>query len=218
MAGGGAVWFRYEDWAARLVASSAAGTLDQDLAWVEQMVGVNVLSYVYLSSYALPHLALPSSGLGPKNDNRHKESGGGGGGGGPRGRIVAVGSAAGKQGLPRVAPYAMTKHAVFGYFDSLRQDLVASPDPGLARVGITTGVLGSFDTPAARAATKGKLDEGAVAWHPPSQAASGLLLGCARGLRTVYVPWSQTRLAGLLHPLAPAAMDWVVRLVTLSGE
>jgi len=39
----------------------------------------------------------------------------------------------------------------------------------------------------------GKLDEGVVAWHPPSLAAQGLLLGAARGARTVYLPWSQVR-------------------------
>ena len=43
-------------------------------------------------------------------------------------------------------------------------------------------------------ATPGKLDEGVVAWHPPSLAAQGLLLGAARGERTVYVPWSQVRI------------------------
>ena len=36
------------------------------------------------------------------------------------------------------------------------KDLVASSDPALRGVGVTTGVLGSFDTPTARAATKGK--------------------------------------------------------------
>ena len=75
-------------------------------------VGANE-RYIYLSAYALPELA---------------KSGG---------RIIAVGSAAGKQGLPRVAPYAASKHAIFGYFDSLRQDLVASPDPALARISVS---------------------------------------------------------------------------------
>jgi len=37
---------------------------------------------------------------------------------------------------------------------------------------------------------------------------------CARPTGT----FRQTRLASLLHPLMPETMDWVVRLVTLSGE
>ena len=103
------------------------------IARVDKIFAVNTLSYIYMyiSSYALPALA---------------ESGG---------RIIAVGSAAGRQGLPRVAPYSASKHAVFGYFDSLRQDLAASKDPKLASVTITTGVLGSFVTETARAGTKG---------------------------------------------------------------
>ena len=60
--------------------------------------------------------------------------------------------------MARVAPYSASKHAVFGDFDSLRQDLIASKDPALRSVTITTGVLGSFDTETAREGTKGLLD------------------------------------------------------------
>ena len=119
----------YEDWGARIMRGHSGGSLDADLAFVDKIFQVNLLSYVYISSYALPALAATG------------------------GRIIAVGSAAGRQGLPRVAPYSASKHAVFGYFDSLRQDLVASEDPGLRGVSITTGVLGSFDTETAREGT-----------------------------------------------------------------
>ena len=95
---------------------------------------------------------------------------------------------------------------------------MASPDAALRSVGVTTGVLGSFDTATAREGTAGLLDDGVVTWHPPADAAAALLKGAARGWRVVYTPWEQTRIATLLHPLMPAVMDWVVRLVTLSGE
>jgi short-subunit dehydrogenase len=176
----------YDDWAARVMRGHVEGTLEKDLSFVDQIFSINTLSYIYLSSYALPELAKAS------------------------GKIIAVGSAAGKQGLPRVAPYAATKHAVFGYFDSLRHDLIASPDPSLARVTVTTGVLGSFDTETAREGTGGKLDS-LVVWSPPADAASALLKAGARRWRTVYVPWEQTRIITLLHPLMPELMDWVIR-------
>jgi NAD(P)-dependent dehydrogenase (short-subunit alcohol dehydrogenase family) len=183
----------YEDWAARLMRAHASKTIEDDMDFVDKMFAVNSLSYIYLSSYALPALAKS------------------------QGRIMAVGSAAGKQGLPRVAPYSATKHSIFGYFDSLRQDLVASSDPSLQSISITTGILGSFDTETARAGTKGYLDQ-VVTWHQPAKAASALMQATARRLRDVYVPWEQTRIATLLHPLMPTLMDWVIRTFTLSGE
>ena len=83
---------------------------------------------------------------------------------------------------------------------------------------VTTGVLGSFNTDTAREGTKGLLDEGLIVWHPPVVAAEGLLTAGARRWRQVFVPWEQTRIATLLHPLMPETMDWVIRYVTLSGE
>ena len=185
----------YEDWAAKIMDGHHKDTLSSDLDWVDKLFKVNILSYIYISSYALPALSKSGSG-----------------------RIIAVGSAAGRQGLPRVAPYSATKHAVFGYFDSLRQDLMASKDGALHSIGITTGVLGSFGTETARAGTAGKLDSGLVTWSPPELAARDLLKAGARGWNTVYTPWSQIRIASLLHGLMPEVMDWVVRYVTLSGE
>lgn len=177
----------YEDWPARVIRGHEDGSLDNVLSHVEQMVSVNVLSYIYLSSYALPSLA--ASG----------------------GRIIAVGSLAGKVGLQRIAPYSATKHAVFGYFNSLRQDLILSPDPGLRNVSITTGILGSFDTDNARQSTQGILDN--MDWRPPSEAAIALLTAGARGWNEVYTPWEQTRIISLLHPLMPSTIEWVIRKI-----
>jgi hypothetical protein len=79
---------------------------------------------MYISSFALPSLARSFFAGGSSGGSGSSSSGSGGG------RIIAVGSMAGKQGLPRVAPYAASKHAVFGYFDSLRQVVVF-------RIGVT---------------------------------------------------------------------------------
>jgi short-subunit dehydrogenase len=185
----------YQDWAARIIKGNNDHTINDDLNWVDKIFQVNILSYIYISSFALPALSKSGSG-----------------------RIIAVGSAAGRQGLPRVAPYSSTKHAVFGYFDSLRQDLIASPDKKLNSIGITTGVLGSFGTETARAGTAGKLDSGLVQWADPSIAARDLLKAGARGWNTVYTPWTQIRIASLLHGIFPDFIDWTVRYLTLSGE
>jgi dehydrogenase/reductase SDR family member 7B len=181
-------------------AREGQGSVDATMAWVGKMVHVNLLSYIYLSSYALPPLSLSDADGG--------------------GRIVVVGSLVGRVAMPRTAPYASTKHAVFGYFDSLRHDLLSSTDPALARVGITTGVLGSFDTENTKALAGSKMDpaKSFVEWHAPQMASRALVSAAARGHDTVFVPWTQTRLVCLLSPLLTRPLGWLLRTVALHGE
>jgi short-subunit dehydrogenase len=72
----------------------------KDLSVFERIMRVNYLGSVYLTAYALPYL---------------KQT---------QGRIVAVSSLAGKHGLPTRSGYAASKHAMVGFFDSLRIELV----------------------------------------------------------------------------------------------
>ena len=71
----------------------------KDLSIFEQLMRVNYLSCVYLTHHALPHL---------------KKS---------RGQIVVMSSLAGLTGVPTRTAYAASKHAVFGFFESLRIEL-----------------------------------------------------------------------------------------------
>lgn len=73
-----------------------------DLSQYERLMRVNYLGSVYPTFYALPHL---------------KRS---------RGQIVAISSLAGLCGVPFRSAYAATKHAQFGFFDSLRIELRGS--------------------------------------------------------------------------------------------
>ena len=88
-----------------LVNNAGVGTWSRfedtrDLSIFEQSMKVNFLGSVYSSYYALPHL---------------KKS---------RGRLVAISSVAGLTGVPMYTAYAATKHAMFGFFDSLRIELL----------------------------------------------------------------------------------------------
>jgi short-subunit dehydrogenase len=74
----------------------------QDLAVYETLMRVNYLGPVYLTHAALP--ALQRS----------------------RGQIVAVASVAGLTGVPTRTGYAASKHALIGFFDSLRIELAAT--------------------------------------------------------------------------------------------
>jgi short-subunit dehydrogenase len=90
-----------------LVNNAGAGMLArfdelQDLSVYESLMKVNYLGCVYPTWHALPHL---------------KKS---------RGQIVAVASLAGLTGVPTRTGYAASKHAVFGFFDSLRIELLGT--------------------------------------------------------------------------------------------
>jgi short-subunit dehydrogenase len=74
----------------------------QTLVPLEQIMQVNYLGSVYCTYYALPHL---------------KQTGG---------RLVAVASLSGKTGVPLRSGYAASKHAMLGFFDSLRIELEGS--------------------------------------------------------------------------------------------
>lgn len=85
---GSTMWTRFED--------------IQDLGIFEQLMRVNYLSAVWLTSAALPHLRAS------------------------RGLLVAVASMAGLTGVPERTAYAASKHAMVGFFDSLRIELAGS--------------------------------------------------------------------------------------------
>ena len=70
-----------------------------DLSIFEGLMKLNYMSGVYCTYHALPHL---------------KDA---------RGILVAVSSLAGMSGVPCRTAYAATKHAQFGFFDSLRIEL-----------------------------------------------------------------------------------------------
>jgi len=70
-----------------------------DTSIFEKLMRLNYLGSVYCTYYALPHL---------------KKS---------RGLVVAVSSVAGLTGVPTRTGYAAAKHALFGFFDSLRIEL-----------------------------------------------------------------------------------------------
>ncbi|MGI9247306.1 MAG: SDR family oxidoreductase, partial [Steroidobacteraceae bacterium] len=94
-----------------MLVNNAGGTmwtrLDEitDLSIFERLMRLNYLGSVYPTFHALPYL---------------KRS---------RGRLVAVASMAGLVGVPTRTGYSAAKHAVIGFFDSLRVELA---DTGVA--------------------------------------------------------------------------------------
>lgn len=74
----------------------------RDLQVLETLLRVNYLGAAYCTYHALPHLKKSS------------------------GRIAAISSLAGKTGIPTRAGYAASKHAMHGFFDTLRIELRGS--------------------------------------------------------------------------------------------
>jgi short-subunit dehydrogenase len=73
-----------------------------DLTAYREIMAVNYLGAVHLTAAALPHLRRS------------------------RGQIVAVASVAGLTGVPERTAYAASKHAMVGFFESLRIELAGS--------------------------------------------------------------------------------------------
>ncbi|NXT59916.1 DHI1 dehydrogenase, partial [Chaetops frenatus] len=100
------------------VGASYFGFFDGDVEHVRKLLEINFLSYVAMTTSALPML---------------KES---------EGSIVVVSSMAGKVGFPFTVPYSATKFALDGFFSSLRQEFTIQS----INVSITLCILGFIDT------------------------------------------------------------------------
>lgn len=96
----------------------------EDVSILERIMRVNYLGAVYCTRHALPYL---------------RET---------RGRIVGIASLAGLFGVPTRTGYSASKHAMAGFFDSLRIELAGSGVtvtmiyPGFVATGIREAALG----------------------------------------------------------------------------
>jgi short-subunit dehydrogenase len=97
----------------------------QDISIVDRIMRINYLGAVYCTHHALPHL---------------KAS---------RGRLVGIASLTGLVGVPTRSAYAASKHAMRGFFDSLRIELadtgvtVTMIYPGFVATGIRENATGA---------------------------------------------------------------------------
>jgi short-subunit dehydrogenase len=101
----------------------------KDLTIFEQIMQVNYLGSVYCTYYALPHLKAT------------------------KGRIVGISSLLGKTGAPTRIGYSASKHALVGFYDSLRIECardgvsVTVVFPGFVMTGMRERALGADARP-----------------------------------------------------------------------
>ena len=164
-----------------------------DLSVYEALMRVNYLGCVYLTHHALPHL---------------KKS---------RGQIVVVASVAGLTGVPTRTGYAASKHAVFGFFDSLRIELDGSGvsvtiiAPDFVRSEIHRRAFGADGKPTGTS----PLQESRIM---SAEACAGLIARAMEKRQRLLITSWRGRLGRLVRLFAPGLIDAVARKAVAQGK
>lgn len=168
----------------------ASGRFDEitDLSLFETLMRVNYLGSVWSTAYALPFL---------------KQS---------RGRLVAISSLTGLTGVPKRTAYAATKHAMAGFFDSLRIELQQS---GVSVTVVYPGfVLSEINRHALSPNGQPFGDRGFQRTAVESMAVDTccriILRAVARRDRDVVMTW-RGKIGRFLKVFAPAVVDAIAR-------
>jgi len=153
-----------------------------DLAGLERVLDVNYLGAVRMTAAALAHLKAT------------------------RGLLVAVASVAGLTGVPERTGYAASKHAMIGFFESLRIELrgsgvdVTIVAPGFVRSELHKGALG----PDGRPLGKSPMDEPRIM---TSEQCAQLIARAMRARRRLLITSRRGRLGRWARLVAPALVD-----------
>ncbi|CAM9579606.1 unnamed protein product [Ectocarpus fasciculatus] len=150
--------------------------------YMQDTFNVNLFSYIWMSTASIDHLKASS------------------------GQIVVVSSLAGHVGTPKTAVYSAAKHALHGFFDGFRNELIMS---GARNVSITLCAIGSTDT---EGATAFKKRITTVAWDPPEDAAAAIVNGGALRRRDIYHPQYIVYPSILIDSLYPAVLDYFLQV------
>jgi len=165
-----------------------------DLTLFERIMRVNYLGSVYCTHYALPHLKT-SKGL-----------------------IVAVSSVTGKTGVPTRTAYAASKHAMQGFFDSLRIELmetgvdVCVVSPGFVQTEVRERALGGDGQPL----EKSHLTEQEV--MPVEDCVKIIVRAMQRRKRDVVIASARIKFGTVLKVFAPGLVDRMAKKAIDEGK
>ncbi len=165
----------------------------EDMAILARIMQVNYMGAVYCTRHALPHL---------------KAS---------RGRLVGVASLTAITGVPTRSGYAASKHAMRGFFDSLRIELdgsgvtVTMVYPGFVSTGIRENATGPDGRPIAVSPVK----EGEVM---TPEACARLTLAALRDRRREVVMTARGKMGMFLKLVAPGLVDRIARRAIEKGR
>jgi NADP-dependent 3-hydroxy acid dehydrogenase YdfG len=165
----------------------------QDLSILDNIMRVNYLGAAYLTYHALPHL---------------KQA---------RGRLAAVSSLAGKYGVPTRSGYAASKHALAGFFDSLRIELLGT---GVSVTLIYPGFVTSEIRERAFGADGQPLQKSPVreAEVMTAEECARIMINAIARRRREEVMTLRGKLGQWLKLIAPGAVDRVARKAIEQGR
>jgi len=125
------------------------------------------------------------------------------------GHLVVTSSLSGKYGIPKLSAYAASKHALHGFFESLRAEhvkdgiKVTMVIPGLIRTGITLNALKGDGKP------YGKMMQSLATGMSPDECAEKILKGVLARRNEVIVGRSE-KTSLLLNRLFPSLMARII--------
>jgi len=170
----------------------AVAAVSKPHPYVEEMFKVNTLSYIWLATAAVPYLQkrIP-------DDSTTQST--------YAGHIVVISSLAGKTGVPHTALYSSTKHALHGFFTSLRIELNMMKVP----VRVLLCVIGATNTEGTHE-VQTKVSN-SVTWEDPKLVANAIFTHSLFPHSTeMYFPHVDIGIASFIGQVFPSLMEIIL--------
>lgn len=157
-----------------------------DMTVFRQIMDVNFFGTAYCTHYALPHL---------------KKS---------KGLIVGISSLTGKVGVPTRTAYSASKHAMEGFLNALRVELMESGvdvsiiSPGFVKSDVRINAIG----PDGKAIGKSHLNEESI--MSVEEAVMEIINAMEKRKRDVIIASLRSKLAPILKIFAPKRLDKII--------
>lgn len=165
----------------------------RDIGFYEQIMRVNYLGSVYCTYYALPFL---------------KKT---------KGQIIGISSLAGRNGIPKRSGYAASKHAMVGFFDTLRIEIaeygvsVTMIYPDFVATETRKRALGADGKPIGKSPVR----ESEV--MPAEKCAQLIIQAAAARKRELIMTW-RGKVGLWIKLIAPGVVDRVAQKAIIEGR
>jgi short-subunit dehydrogenase len=165
----------------------------RDIGFYEQIMRVNYLGSVYCTYYALPFL---------------KKT---------KGQIIGISSLAGRNGIPKRSGYAASKHAMVGFFDTLRIEIaeygigVTMIYPGFVATETRKRALGADGKPIGKSSVR----ESEV--MSAKRCARLIIQAAATRKRELIMTW-RGKVGLWVKLIAPGVVDRVAKKAIIEGR
>jgi short-subunit dehydrogenase len=165
----------------------------RDIGFYEQIMRVNYLGSVYCTYYALPFL---------------KKT---------KGQIIGISSLAGRNGIPKRSGYAASKHAMVGFFDTLRIEIaeygvsVTMVYPDFVATETHKRAFGADGKPVGKSAVR----ESEV--MPAEKCAQLIIQAAATRKRELIMTW-RGKVGLWVKLIAPGVVDRVAKKAIIEGR